>query len=234
MTNLFSRAFARPWRRLSLVILSGFMLSLALPFQAAAQFKDDADPAEESGDHEDLGLVSEREYESPQHGYSVEWSRDWVVDPYSDEPVTSDLASRQDGLVLAWADGSMETFASIYGTSRGLAVDEQVADWIEPDRVAATWGGQFDVTVLLDDTGRKAGAVLYALDEAGTNEPVRLIMLYVVVELPDGTTLYLTLLGTPDVFEAMYDVAARILVNGEPVFGYFEPADIAGAISDAA
>ena len=54
-------------------------------------------------DPEEAGLVGRRAYESPQFGYAVDWTRDWVLDEYFETPVISFPTEEQDALCL-WLD----------------------------------------------------------------------------------------------------------------------------------
>ncbi len=83
------------------------------PFDPATEEPTDEpfDPVEESSDWEAAGLIDDRSYESPQFGYTLDWSRDWAVDVFYDQPeedlqpVMSNEDIEQDIIYLLWTGG---------------------------------------------------------------------------------------------------------------------------------
>lgn len=227
-----------------LLAVFGLVFGLLLPgASAAAQgLKDtpsDDDPAteeatDEPADPEDLeaaGLVGSRSYESPQFGYTVDWSRDWDVDAYYEPPVISSEDDEQDLLYLVWTDGSgAEAYGIFSGqtASRGGG-DADVEEWTDPDYIAEQWNANFEVEPLLDDTTRDAGAVLFSVVDSDNDSQYYTI--YQSIELEDGTTLYLTFSSHEDSFEDAYTSWSDDLeLNGDPIDAVFTWADIEAAL----
>ncbi len=219
----------------------GLVCALLLPATAAGQWKDDrateeaeeeevlVDPDYDPADH---GLVGRRAYESPQYGYSVDWSRVWEVDDYYDTPVLSDADTGQDTARLIWtsSDGS-EAWLAITGQSdnRGGPA-EDVAEWTDPEYIAWNWDNpDFEVEVLLDQSSRRTGAVLYSLIDSGNDDALWYII-FQAVELRDGTTIYFQYTIFGEILEDAYDAAGDILLNGDPALHYLEWDDIEAAL----
>src|SRR5690606_40127374 len=59
----------------------------------------------DSVDAEELGLVADDEYVSPQHDIDVLWDDRWEFDPSLSDPIGSDTESGIDWVVLTWLDG---------------------------------------------------------------------------------------------------------------------------------
>jgi hypothetical protein len=242
-----------------LLAVLGLMMALVLPTTAAAQFKDDdrddedqateeateetddeateeaddEEATEEAADPEDLGLVDDGEYESPQFGYAVEWSRDWDLDTYYEEPLISDEEIVQDRLYLIWTgvDGE-EAYVIITGqeASRG-GVDEDVAEWTDPDYIEEQWEEGLEVEAILDDSSGNTGAVLFSLVDT-ENDDAQYFIMYAAVELDDGSMIYVTFTVFEDYFENAYLGAADLLVDGESVLNFLAWDDIEEAIAD--
>lgn len=235
-----------------LLLVAGLVLALMVPTAAGAQFKgdrpEDDDPvteeadlpageddeeADEAADPEDLGLVGRRSYESPQFGYTVDWSREWDVDEFYEEPLISDEDAEQDRIYLLWqGDAPEEAFLVITGqaASRG-GVDEDVDEWLDPDFIENQWDETLEVEPILDDASRDTGAVLYSLVDT-ENDDAQYFVMYVAVELEDGTMIYITFTAFGEHFEAAYEAAGDVLVNDEPVLQFLEWDDIEDAIAD--
>jgi hypothetical protein len=241
-----------------LLAVLGLVMTLVLPGAAAAQFKDDdrsdedqateeateeatddeeateeADDDAEAADPEDLGLVDDREYESPQFGYTVEWSRDWDLDTFYEEPLVSDEEVAQDKLFLIWTgeDGE-EAYVIVTGqeASRG-GVDEDVEEWTDPDYIEEQWEEGLEVEAILDDSSGNTGAVLFSLVDT-ENDDAQYFIIYAAVEREDGAMIYITFTVFEDYFENAYLGAEELLIDGEPVLNFLAWDDIADAIAD--
>jgi hypothetical protein len=228
----------RPRPTLSLMVLFTLLLSLMLPLTASAQFKDDDQLP--SGEYEDVGLVADGEYESPQFGYTVEWSTAWDLDPYYDPPVSSDEDEERDDIKLAWfGDDGEEAYLNVIGSSDPAPVEDDLAYLADPDNAAAFWGEGIEPVVLLDDVGRDSGAVLFALVEGpdagqpAESDPDVYLSLFVVVQLEDGAKLTMTLSSDVAVYAGAYDMAEAVLINGEPMLNQFDADDVQVAVDDA-
>lgn len=200
------------------------------------------DPADEpsSSDWEAAGLIDDQSYESPQFGYTVDWSRDWAVDVYYDQPeedlqpVMSDERNQQDIIYLVWSGGPNQEayviFAGFPSKRGGPAGD--VEEWTDPDYIERQWDtNNMEVEVLLEETTRDAGAVLYSVVD--TEDPGGLVYytIYQSIELEDGTTLYLTFSAGEDWFEDAYESwVSDLEVDGAPIDVVFEWEEIEAAI----
>ena len=197
------------------------------------------DPVEQSGDWEEAGLIDDQSYESPQFGYSLEWSRDWATDVFYDQPdedlqpVMSDEEIEQDIIYLVWtdADGN-EAYVIVSGqsTNRGGA-DGDVGEWLDPDFIEATWESNLEVEPLLDDTTRNAGAVLYSVVDSEDPGGLVYYTIYQSIELEDGTTLYLTFSASEEIAEDAYESWANdVELDGAPLDLVFNWDDIEAVI----
>lgn len=197
------------------------------------------DPAEQEEDWEEAGLVDDRSYESPQFGYTVDWSRNWSLDLYYDQPdediqpVMSDEEIEQDLLYLIWTDNGEEAYAIISGQTANRGGPEgDVDEWTDPDYVEdeEIWGPGAEVEVLLDDTTRDSGAVLYSIVDT-ENDDAQYYTIYQSIELEDGATLYLTLQSTEDWLEGAYESwTSDVEIDGAPIEVVFEWEDIEAAL----
>jgi hypothetical protein len=217
-------------RPLAALILAALFAALTLPLVADAT-------ASTGDDLDELGLVDEGEYASPQFGYEVTWSGDWDLDGFYDPPVISDEDEEVDELKLAWAGGDGgEAYVSVLGQSRGPAIDDVMEEWTDDDAIADDWGEGVTGSVALADAGRDSGAVLYALVETGEGDepapkhPDVWLSLFVVVDLGDDTQVYLTFSGLAEDFVAAYDEADEVLLDDEPVLVPFDAGDVADAV----
>lgn len=205
------------------------------PFDPATEeaTEEPFDPAEQAGDWEAAGLIDDQSYESPQFGYTLEWSRDWAVDVYYDPPVISDEDIEQDIVYLLWTGGPDEEAYAILGgqTANRGGPDGDVEEWLDPDFIEATWEPHLDVEALLDDTTRDAGAVLYSVVDSEDPGGFVFYTIYQSIELEDGTTLYLTFSAGEDVVEDAYaSWASDLEVDGAPIEVVFDWDDIEAAI----
>lgn len=211
------------------------------PFDLATEeaTEEPFDPAEESSDWEAAGLIDDQSYESPQFGYTLDWSRDWAVDVYYDlpdedlQPVMSNEDIEQDIIYLVWTGGpDEEAYAILSGqTANRGGPDGDIEEWLDPDFIEATWEPNLDVEPLLDDTTRDSGAVLYSVVDSEDPGGLVYYTIYQSIELEDGTTLYLTLSAGEDLVEDAYaSWASDIEVDGAPLEVVFEWEDIEAAI----
>ena len=197
------------------------------------------DPVEQSSEWEDAGLIDDQAYESPQFGYTIDWSADWAVDLFYDQPdqdlqpVLSNEDIEQDIIYLLWSGGPDEEAYAIYSgqtANRGGPAGE-VEEWTDPDYIEDAWSPDLEVEVLLEDTTRTSAAVLYSVeDPADPDGPVSYTV-YQVIELEDGTTLYLTFSASEDVAEAAYaSWSEDVEIDGEPLDVVFDWDDIEAAM----
>jgi hypothetical protein len=237
-----------------LLTITGLLVALVVPAASATQFKDedredptateeveedagDDDEADrdrpESADPEDLGLVDDHEYESPQFGYAVEWSRDWDLDEFYEEPLISNNENEVDTLYLAWEDGEQFAWVIVTGqtASRG-GPDADVEEWLDPDYIENQWDPEIEAEPILDDVSGDAGAVLYSVIDT-ENDDAQYYTMYLAIER-DDYMLYLSFTSHVDFLEDAYVAVGDVLIDGEPVFQFFDWDDIEEAMDEAA
>jgi len=197
------------------------------------------DPVEQASEWEEAGLIDDQSYESPQFGYTLDWSSDWAVDVYYDQPeedlqpVMSDEEIEQDIIYLLWTNSAGdEAYAIVSGrsTNRG-GPDGDIEEWTDPDWIEQTWEPSLEVEVLLDDTTRDTAAVLYAVQDPEEPQGLVYYTIYQSIVLDEGTTLYLTFSAPEDVVEDAYDSwASDVEIDGAPIDVVFDWEDIEAAV----
>lgn len=223
----------RKRRALPFIVLLSLFLSLVLPLTTPASL---AGETPSTDDFEDVGVIGEGEYESPQHGYSVEWSDAWDIDFDYDPPVVSDEETGRDDIKLAWfGDDGEQGFANFIGAPTGeLTAEQDLEPLLDPDMAAEIWGDDLEQVVLMEDIGRDGGAVLLALVESDDDDKPSeslldvYVSLFIVAEIDDASLL-MTISGDVSHFAAAYDMADEILVDGDELLTPFR----AGEIDDA-
>ncbi len=225
------------WRGLLTLIAVSCLLQFQVAPMAAqgiGGLKGDDEEEPELASLEDAGLISDTEYESPQFGYTVEWTEDWVLDDYFDnpeeglQPVMTDPENEQDSLYLIWTEGSRD-YGYIYivgQTATRGGPDLDVEEWTDPDYVDSRWPADdgWDADVLIEVAGRDRGAVLYSLvDDDGT----QYYTIYLSIELRGGEMIYITFSTNERSFEDAYEhVSEDIEIDGKPIFTLFDWDDI--------
>lgn len=177
-------------------------------------------------DEEEAGLVGRRSYESPQFGYAVDWTRDWVLDSYFETPVISKTDSEQDMLCLYWSDDdSNYGYVYVIGQTAGRGgPDADVEQWLDEDYIDDLWP-DLDVTVLLDDTSRDQGAVVYLLEDPV--EGYQYVHMFTAIELDDGNMIYVTFSTAAVSVEVSYPALVDGLeLDGKPMISLFDVEDI--------
>jgi hypothetical protein len=183
---------------------------------------------------EEAGLISDTEYESPQFGYGVEWTEDWVLDDYFDnpdeglQPVMTDPENEQDRLYLIWTEGSSD-YGYIYiigqTASRG-GPDLDVEEWSDADYIDSQWPADegWEAEVLLAEEGRDRGSVVYSLI---SEEGVQYYTIYLSIELDGGEMIYITFSTDENSFEDAFEhVSEDIEIDGDPIFTLYDWDDI--------
>jgi hypothetical protein len=228
----------RARRSMPLVFLFSLFLSLALPLTTSAHLKGEPSAIEE---YEDAGVLADGEYESPQFGYSVEWSDAWQLDPDYDPPVESDEDEKRDDIKLAWfGDDGEQAFANVIGRpADSNTVESEFEFLIDSENAADLWGDDLEPVVLMEDLGRGSAAVLFALVESDDDDKPSeagldvYITLFVMVELEDDAFLIITLSGDVSHFAAAYEAAEDILVAGDEMLTPFLAGDVEDTLDQA-
>jgi hypothetical protein len=176
-------------------------------------------------DPEEAGLIGRREYESPQFGYVVEWTRDFVPDEYFETPVISFPAEEQDALCLWIDDASLYGYLYVIGqtASRG-GPDADLEAWTDEDYIAEQWP-ELDVEVVIADANRSSAQVIFHQVDAAND--IEYYTTYVSMELDDESIIYLTFVSDGASFEDAYQLAAEdVTIDGDPLFTVLDWEDI--------
>lgn len=185
-----------------------------------------SDNRDDITDEEEAGLTGRRAYESPQFGYTVDWTRDWGLDDYFETPVVSKPETERDALCLYWSEGETDYgYMYVVGQvdSRGGA-DADVEEWTDPDYIEEQWPNH-DVEVIIDDSRRDRGAVAYLIEDR--EEGFQYATVYLSIELADDSMIYITFSTALASFETAYEaVSEGVTIDGEPIFTLFDWDDI--------
>ena len=176
-------------------------------------------------DPEEAGLVGNREYESPQFGYAVEWTRDWVPDEYFETPVISFPADEQDALCLWLDDSSLYGYIYVIGqtASRG-GPDADLEEWTDEDYIAEQWP-EMDVEVVIGDANRSSAQVTYHLEDPA--DGTEYYTTYLSIEMDDDSMIYITFVSDAASFEDAYQMVAEdVTLDGDAMFTVIDWEDI--------
>jgi hypothetical protein len=179
-------------------------------------------------DLESQGLVSESEFESLQHGVSVEWDDTvWAVDPAWELSAVSDSESGVDSVILFWADGGASMMIQIMPAD-GNAPSDFVDAWESDEYILDSV--HEDAEVLLVDSGRNSGAVVYLTYDGEGEE---LILVQEVLDIDGGETVALvTMFGTAaELADAYADAEDLVAVDGIDLVSTFTPREIENAVT---
>lgn len=172
---------------------------------------------------EDAGLVSDNEYTSPQFDIDVEWGDRWLIDHEDEGSVTTDPAGGSDSLFLLWSGEDFAMLFIDFAAAEDLTPDDFVEYWVSEEYLAEN--ADPNAEILLDDSGRSGGAVLWRdyLDEGG-----ELIIFKEAMLLGDGETLAIvTLIAPPDLYSEIYaDAESDVEIDGEPAVSVFSQREV--------
>jgi hypothetical protein len=176
---------------------------------------------------DELGLVEEGRYISPQFDVEVMWGDMWTLGQRMREPVFSNPTFGEDGIVLDWNGGTFGmvgvTIFAAGENDPGAVVDS----WVD----AAHGHGEIDVAVLLEKTSGTTTAVLVLTTDPGGFE----IAGVVEVGCLDAacSTLRMTeIIGSPEAFAWAYaDAQVGITIDSVPAFPMFSSHDVARALA---
>lgn len=180
-----------------------------------------------SADVEDLGLVSDTEYVSPQFGIEVVWDDRWVFDSeYLEQPIGTDEENGEDWITLVWGGGT--------GGDITVAVSE--LDDFEPAQIIEYWESdeyvdQFEASgeVLLAESSDDRGAVLILLDDG---EEGIVIYREAVCLSPecDQVAFIMVVSSVVDASDVIADAEEGIEIEGETATGMFSTREINRAL----
>ena len=179
-----------------------------------------------NAEFEDLGLVGEREYVSPQFDTEVGWNRDWAFDPDLDQPIYSDTREDRDGLQLVWSGDGNALFDIAILEASGATPANLVDYRTSPDYLEDN--AHPDVEVLLDDADANGGAVLL---RDYTDDGDEVVILHEAILVDGGDAIaWITLYAEPRAFSDAYADAEGITVDGDPAFNVFTQRQIDRAL----
>lgn len=175
-------------------------------------------------DYEELGLVSESEYVSPQHDVEVVWDDNWYFDDSADDPISSDASSGFDSISITWTgEAYVVTYIDIL-ESEGFAPEDYVEYWLSDEFASTVLDA--DAEILLEESSDSSGAVLYRdYLEDGTE----ISMLREATCLDRRCDLMATtmMIGLPETFgDAYADAEDGIEVDGDALFTTFSSRQI--------
>jgi hypothetical protein len=131
----------------------------------------------------------------------------------------SDTDAGIDQLFLAWrgeqTDPEEASYVMVSGQADGAGVDDTLELWTSEKYAEDTWGDDAEAEVILDEADGDTGVVVYSLVREDNGQQYYKVM--VVVERDGGEVLNLTLNTYEPDFEAAYEAAGDILVDGEPL-----------------
>lgn len=181
--------------------------------------------ADDVTDPEEAGLVGRRQYESPQFGYVVEWTRDWVPDEYFETPVISHPGVGRDDLCLWLDDSSLYAYIYVIGqtASRG-GPDADLDEWTDEDYIEGQWP-DLDVEVVIGDATRTSAQVTYHLEDPV--DGAEYYTTYLSIEMKDGSMIYVTFVSDAASFEDAYPMVTEdIELDGDSLFNVIDWEDI--------
>jgi cell division septation protein DedD len=198
---------------------------------------DDEDADEDEGrgstgggtaDAEELGLVADDEYVSPQHDADVIWDDRWAFDPdMGDEPIGSNPDTGIDWLLLNWLDGDGFVEVAI-GMEPDFEPGIMVEYWESDEYLEQLPSG---TEVLLAESSRDRGAVLLLVPDGDMD-----LVYYqeaVCLDRRCETFAFVYVTSTVvDAADAIADAEEGIEVAGEPSTGTFSSRQIRRALGE--
>lgn len=192
--------------------------------EGSARDDDPTSTEEESAEEfEDLGVVSQGEYLSPQFGSELVWDDTWLLYEDADEPVVSDEEEGTDSITLVWDDDGVALIRVELVDAQGATPGDLVEYWTSDDFLDTS------SDLVLEDSGRDRGGVV-TLD--ATEDGTEVVIYREVHLLDDGDTLGLiTFLSEPvDAEDALLDAQGGIELDDEAVLAYFDTEEVIEAV----
>lgn len=176
-----------------------------------------------SADAEELGLVSESEYVSPQFDVDVVWDDRWAFDAgASDEPIGSDEANGEDWISLAWENGDSGTISISISEVDDFAPEQLVEYW-ESDEYMDDIGVAGEV--VLSEASDDRGGALILVDDGGEG----VVVYQEVICLSRACDQIAVVNVTTSAFDAadlIADAEEGIEIDGEAATGVFSTRQI--------
>jgi hypothetical protein len=179
--------------------------------------------------YEDLGLLAEGDYVSPQFGVGVTWDDTWYFDASYEDPITSDTAAGLDSLSLSWnGDENASIFVTIVA-SEGATPEDIVDYWASAEYLEET--SSPDAEVLLQETSRSGSASVLVRDYLDDGTEVSIVRGALCADAQCDTLVMVAMFALPDVLPDAYeDARSDIELDGERLLDVFSPREITGAL----
>jgi hypothetical protein len=176
--------------------------------------------------NQELGLVEDGRYVSPQLGAEVTWDERWALDVLTGEPIASDTLLREDTLALDWTGGGLDMLVVIFGEGKGEGITREMLEWLLP---AGPEGD--DIEVLQTAMSEDALALIVQSPEDLGDDFFMVSEISCVDERCD-TISVVTLVGSADsIAEAYEEAQDGVSIDGSPVFTVLTRADVEDAIT---
>lgn len=179
-------------------------------------------------DYEDAGMTGRRSYESPNHGITVSWSRDWGLDAEVDPPVS--LAARDDDfqtdlLSLAHDPDANTAYFQLAFMDRGTTTIAGQMDWTLSDEgLTYFFGDPEGGRVLVSRNTRRAGQVWLQYADSGA--------VIAVTAIQRGSALINCVMAcAAEDAEEAWTVSADVLVDDDDVFQVVDWLEIDAALA---
>jgi hypothetical protein len=185
--------------------------------------EEDEDPTEEStsGDDEDLealGLVDTGQYESPQWGTTIDWTRDFELSESDSGPgITSDEDGGVDTVSLSWTDSAdgLSSISLTVAESSGSDMAE-LEEFYTSDDFTSLFTG--DTGEVVDSDSTETSTAVLIESESG------LLYYFGANEVDGGDTLvtYVAIIDASEGADFQAAVTDGIEVDGEPIMDLLE------------
>lgn len=178
------------------------------------------------GDEEELGLVADDQYVSPQHDLEVVWDEQWAFESdYMEDVIGTDEETGEDWITLVWTDG---------GGDITVTVSEE--DAFDPADAVAFWesdeyldGFDMPVEVVLAESSSDRGGVMILADDGADG----LVLYREAVCLSrscDEVAFVMVVTGVRDAADILADAEEGIEIEGESATGVFSTREINRAL----
>ncbi len=176
--------------------------------------RDDDEPGDIPENWEEIGIISEFTYESPQFGYSVEWEEPWKVD--ENDPGESDPGETMDSLNLlhnvhaqsgdgCYILGVPPLPAGIHGHHESLYTEEGRREW---------FGDDYEVELLLANENEVAIELVFRLVKSTA---VIILMLQCFEVTPESWVLTTVVAGDDTIEDVFNGLQDQVRLNGDSI-----------------
>jgi hypothetical protein len=177
----------------------------------------------------DKGLISATSYRSPHFGFTVDWDESWILDQQFGPPLVS--GADKDGLYLKSAKMHF-VLVQVYGlpVADAFSLDRELSLITSVDFLGPLSANN-DYTNLLSEQHEGYGGVVVHYTDAYGAQHVYMVESFL---MNDGKTIARVYFATTlSQFEEMYEKTHdTVHLNGEPLLGVFDIAEIVAAIEE--